>query len=45
MTGGQRTAGGVLQAVTSYAQTIASADVANEIEAQGIKAMELAAAA
>jgi hypothetical protein len=43
--GGQRTAGGVLQAVTSYAQTIASADLANEVEAQGIKAMELAAAA
>lgn len=43
--GGQRTAGGVLQAVTSYAQTIPSADVANEVEAQGVKAMELAAAA
>jgi hypothetical protein len=42
--GGQRTAGGVLQAVTSYAQTIDSADTAAEVEAQGIRAMELAAA-
>jgi hypothetical protein len=43
--GGQITAGGVMQAVTSYAQTIGSADVAAEVEAQGVKAMELAAAA
>ncbi|MFG1913037.1 DUF932 domain-containing protein [Kribbella sp. NPDC048928] len=45
--GGQRTAGGVMQAVTSYAQIIretGSADTANEVEAQGIRAMELAAA-
>ncbi|MFG1820608.1 DUF932 domain-containing protein [Kribbella sp. NPDC049174] len=42
--GGQRTAGGVLQAVTSYAQTIKSADAAADVEAQGVKAMELAAA-
>ncbi|ONI79116.1 hypothetical protein BWI15_00025 [Kribbella sp. ALI-6-A] len=44
ISGGQRTAGGVLQAVTAYAQVIADADVAANIEAQGIRAMELAAA-
>ncbi|MGZ0153752.1 hypothetical protein ACXJJ3_42250 (plasmid) [Kribbella sp. WER1] len=43
--GGQTTAGGVMQAVTSYAQTIPNADVANEVESQGVEAMMLAAAA
>ncbi|GAA1616256.1 hypothetical protein GCM10009789_82810 [Kribbella sancticallisti] len=43
--GGQTTAGGVMQAVTSYAQTITNADVAAEVESQGVEAMQLAAAA
>ncbi|QOR55391.1 MAG: hypothetical protein SHS37scaffold145_42 [Phage 71_18] len=42
--GGQGTAGGVLNAVTSAAQTLTDADAAADLEAQGIKAMELAAA-
>jgi len=42
--GGQLTAGGVMHAVTSYAQTVDDADVADELEANGIRAMELAAA-
>lgn len=42
--GGQMTAGGVMQAVTSFAQTITDADVAADFEAQGIRALELAAA-
>jgi hypothetical protein len=42
--GGQQTAGGIMQAVTSFAQTIANADDAANVEAQGIRAMELAAA-
>lgn len=37
--GGQLTAGGVLQAVTSFAQTIEDADAAYDFEAQGIPAM------
>jgi hypothetical protein len=40
--GGQVTAGGVMQAVTSYAQTIEDADKAYDVEAQGVRAMELA---
>jgi hypothetical protein len=41
--GGQFTAGGVLQAVTSFAQTLDDADEAYGLEEQGIKAMEYAA--
>lgn len=41
--GGQLTAGGVMQAVTSYAQTIGDPDRAVEVEAAGIRAMEAAA--
>jgi hypothetical protein len=42
--GGQLTAGGVMQAVTSYAQVIGSADTAAQFEAAGVRALELAAA-
>ena len=42
--GGQLTAGGVLQAVTSAAQTIADADAAHGMEAAGLRALEIAAA-
>lgn len=42
--GGQMTAGGVLQAVTSYAQGIGDAEGAYEFEAKGIDAMNLVAA-
>lgn len=41
---GSRTAGGVMQAVTSFAQTITDPDVATAFEERGVKAMELAAA-
>ena len=41
---GQRTAGGVLQAVTSAAQLQDDADVAYEMERVGLRAMTLAAA-
>lgn len=40
--GGQLTAGGVLNAVTSFAQTVPDADAAYELEASAINAMELA---
>jgi hypothetical protein len=42
--GGQPTAGGVLQAVTSYAQTIGDADAAHDLEASAVRALALAAA-
>jgi hypothetical protein len=42
--GGDVTAGGVMQAITSFAQTVQDADAANNLEANAIKAMELAAA-
>ena len=42
--GGMPTAGGVLAAVTSYAQDVDDPDLAAELEASGIRAMELAAA-
>ena len=42
--GGQRTAGGILQAVTSAAQVQADADAAYEMERVGLRAMTLAAA-
>lgn len=41
--GGQMTAGGVMNAVTSFAQTVDDPDVAYDLEAQGVRAMELAA--
>lgn len=42
--GGQVTAGGVLQAVTSFSQRIESVDRQNEVESSGVEAMRLAAA-
>lgn len=42
--GGQVTAGGVLQAVTSYAQCIVDADDAHEFEATAMRAFDLAVA-
>lgn len=42
--GGQLTAGGVLQAVTSYSQTVPDADAAFDLETKALAAMELAAA-
>jgi hypothetical protein len=42
--GGQVTAGGVAQAFTSYSQTIDDADVAHEMDAKAIEAMEFVAA-
>ncbi|MEK6442998.1 hypothetical protein [Pseudonocardia sp. T1-2H] len=44
ISGGDRTAGGVLHAVTSAAQLITDADATYEREAQGLRAMSLAAA-
>lgn len=41
--GADATAGGVMQAVTSFAQTVQDPDVAMAMEEQGIRAMELAA--
>lgn len=43
--GGQMTAGGVMQAVTSFAQTIESVDRSNDFQSLGVRAMELAARA
>lgn len=43
--GGQNTAGGVMQAVTSTAQTLADADAAHDLEAQALPALALAAKA
>lgn len=42
--GGQLTAGGIMQAVTSAAQEITDADAAYELEAKGVEAMMVAAA-
>lgn len=41
--GGDITAGGILHAVTSVAQTQADADAAHEMEAAGLRALEIAA--
>jgi hypothetical protein len=41
--GGQMTAGGVMQAVTSFAQTVLDPDRANELEEAGLPALALAA--
>lgn len=43
--GGQMTAGGVLAAVTSFAQTVPDGDRAHELESAGLRALELAARA
>lgn len=43
--GGQMTAGGVMQAITAYAQTVPDADAAHELEIRAIEAMELALSA
>lgn len=43
--GGQVTAGGVFQAVTSYCQTVEDADAAFALEAKGLAALEFAALA
>jgi hypothetical protein len=42
--GGDVTAGGILHAVTSVAQTLPDADAAHEMEAAGLRALEIAAA-
>lgn len=42
--GADLTAGGVMHAVTSFAQTVVDADAAADLEASGVRAMELAAA-
>jgi hypothetical protein len=42
--GGDTTAGGMLHAVTSVAQTLPDADAACEMEAAGLRALEIAAA-
>jgi hypothetical protein len=42
--GGQLTAGGVMQAVTSVAQTLDNADAAHDLEAQATRILDLAAA-
>jgi hypothetical protein len=41
--GGQLTAGGVMQAVTSVAQTLDDADTAADLEAQALRVLDLAA--
>jgi hypothetical protein len=41
--GGDLTAGGVMHAVTSTAQTLADADAAHEMESQAVRALEIAA--
>ena len=43
--GGQLTAGGVMQAVTSVAQTLDDADAAHDLEAQAVRVLDLAATA
>jgi hypothetical protein len=42
--GGDVTAGGVMHAVTSVAQTLDDADAAHEMEGQALRALEAAAA-
>ena len=39
--GGDLTAGGVMQAMTSFAQTVADGDAAHELESNAVKAMDL----
>ncbi|MER6913956.1 DUF932 domain-containing protein [Streptomyces sp. NPDC000594] len=45
VTGGQNTAGGIMQAITATAQTLTDADAAFELEGQALPAMNLAASA
>ncbi len=40
--GGQPTAGGVANAITAFSQTVGDADRANELDAQALRAMQLA---
>jgi hypothetical protein len=40
--GGDITAGGILHAVTSVAQSLPDADAAHEMEAAGLRALEIA---
>jgi hypothetical protein len=42
--GGSLTAGGVMHAVTSVAQTLDDADVAHDLESRALKILQLAAA-
>jgi hypothetical protein len=42
--GGQTTAGGVMQAITSYAQTVDDADLAYSLEDRAVEALDIAAA-
>jgi len=42
--GGDITAGGILHAVTSVAQSLPDADAAHDMEAAGLRALEIAAA-
>lgn len=43
--GGQMTAGGVLHAVTAYAQTVSDADTAHALEESALRALDVAATA
>lgn len=43
--GGQMTAGGIMQAVTSYSQTVANADRAHELDEVALKVLDLVPAA
>lgn len=43
MRGGQMTAGGVMQAVTSFSQTVADADRAHQLDDSALQVLELAA--
>lgn len=43
ISGGQCTAGGIMQAVTATAQTVPDADTAHDMEAQAMRALEVAA--
>jgi len=45
ISGGDTTAGGVMQAVTSFAQTVLDPDRAGELEEAGLAALQLAATA
>ena len=44
ISGGQDTAGGILNALTSFAQTVESPDLADELESEALRALEIAAA-
>jgi hypothetical protein len=44
MLGGQITAGGLMQAITSYSQTVIDPDEAYELDAKAVRALEFAAA-